>query len=298
MALKSHELQKKAYSDKWILLSDEDIKQVHVHLLEMLVDIDRVCRKYDLYYSLSGGTALGAVRHKGFIPWDDDVDVFFTRESYIRFLEVFDAEMGKKYWIHSPERTPQFGSTAIQIVKKDTVFRTITTALSEEAGVFVDIFILENAPDHAIVRKMHGYFCMFLGLCLSCSRYYHFREKMLEIYKDTDPQIISNIITKSRIGKMLSFFSIEKWLKITYKMYSRCKNNKSKFVVCPSGIRYYFHEIFERDEYCTICDIDFEGEKLKIISQYDKALTRLYGDYMKIPPLEKREKHTVLEMKI
>ena len=228
ISLKSHELQKNARSKKWKKLSDEDIQKLHVHLLEMLVDVDKVCRRNDLFYSLSGGTALGAVRHGGFIPWDDDADVFFTRDSFNKLLQCFDEELGEKYAIHCPERTPQLGSTAIQIVKKNTVFRTIATAMSEDPGVFLDIFILENAPNNRMIRFLHGLLCMVLGFCLSCSRYYCFRKEMEEIFCESSKDIMRNITIKSCIGKMLAFMRIEKWLMLTYKAYSMCKDKKSQ----------------------------------------------------------------------
>ena len=298
MGLKSHDLQKKAYSKEWIQLEDADICRLHEHLLEMLIDIDRVCRNNDLYYSLSGGTALGAVRHKGFIPWDDDVDVFMTRESYSRFIQLFDAQLGSKYYLHCPEKNPELGSTSIQIIKKGTLFKTIATAFSEEAGVYIDIFVLDNAPNNRLLRTIHGCTCLFFGLCLSCARYYRYEEKLLEIYRDTNKEIIKNIKTKSRIGRILSIVPLEKWVLVTNNVYSHCKDCSSRYVVCPTGIKYYFKEIFERSEYCTTTDISFEGHEFKIVKDYNTALTRLYGNYMEIPPENKREKHVALEVRI
>ena len=278
--------------------TDLELRKVQNACFEILKKFRNVCEENGLRYYLGYGSLLGAVRHHGYIPWDDDADIFMTRADYDRFLELFDSQLGDKYVLHCPERNPELGSTAIQIIKKETVFKTIATAFSEEDGVFMDIFILENAPNSKILRNIHGFFCMFFGLCLSCARYHTFEGKLLEIYKDTNEEIIKNIKTKSRIGKVLSFINIEKWVYITNKMYSLCKNNMSKYVVCPTGMKYYFGEIFERSEYCTTTDILFEGHDVKIIRDYDVALKRLYGNYMKIPPKEKREKHVALKMNI
>ena len=95
---------------------------------------------------------------------------------------------------------------------------------------------------------------------------------------------------------MLRFHSLKTWAKRFQWWNSLCKNNESKYVVCPVGIKHYFKEIFPRDIYCTTENIKFDDCEFKIIKEYDWALTRLYGDYMKVPPKEKQETHCVLEL--
>ena len=158
--------------------------------------------------------------------------------------------------------------------------------------------MLENAPNNKLLRNLHGYNCLLFGLCLSCMRYYVFKKGFLHIFKDTNDEIIKNIKLKSKIGRVLSIINVRNWVNLTNRVYSICKDNSSKYVVCPTGIKYYFGEIFERCEYCTLTEIEFEGYNLMIIRDYDTALKRLYGNYMEIPPKHKREKHVALKIDI
>lgn len=298
MGLSTYNILKNAKTRNRIEIKDDLLKQLQNSLLEILLDFANVCEKYGYYYSLCGGTALGAVRHKGFIPWDDDIDVFMLRKDYQDFLKKFDKELSSKYYIHSMETTPYMGMPITQLVKKGTILKTNTSFYTDECGIYIDICILDNAPNNVFVRYVHGFISTILGFCLSCARFDKNKEKMLKIYYDAGDDVISVIKRKSKIGKLLRFLSLSKWAQIYSKWNSKYKNNNSKYVVCATGIKHYFGEIFLRDEYCTTKYIEFENHQFKIIKNVDKALNRLYGNYMQLPPENKREHHFVLEIKL
>ena len=121
-------------------LSDEDLKKLQSELLEILVDIKTVCDKHQIDYMLCGGTMLGAIRHKGFIPWDDDVDIMMLRNEYNKFKAVFDEELSEKYVLAEPLSSPRYFSKMVKVFKKDT---GITIWKCRNCGY---IFVGEEAP--------------------------------------------------------------------------------------------------------------------------------------------------------
>lgn len=213
MALSTYSLLKNAKNSNKVEIKGQLLLDVQQLLLSVLKDFARVCDKYDFYYSICGGTALGAVRHQGFIPWDDDVDVFMVRSEYNKFLKVFERELGDKYYIHSPETTPELGGPLCQIMVKGTVLKTFTNPGCDESGICIDVFVLENAPNNGLIRWIHGMGSLFYGFCLSCSRIDKNKELLLEMYKDSGDEVLSSIEKKAKIGHLLRFHSLPTWSK-------------------------------------------------------------------------------------
>lgn len=281
------------HNDKLYALTDADIRQIQTALLEMLKDFDAFCEKHGLRYVLCGGTALGAVRHKGFIPWDEDVDLAMPRVDYDRFEKLFAEEFGAVYHVQSIYSSEVYDLPFMKIRKKGTRFLELFEPEPEHAGIFIDIYPLENVPDFAPWRWFHGCISDFLHLCCSCVRMKVKKERYFAYYDD--PAFLRIVKVKIFLGKCLGFFSLNRWCKIADSWASGCKNNKSKRVSFPGGRKHYFGELFSRQSALPPCKVAFEDITLAAMADPEEYLSALYGDYSVIPPVEKRERHMILE---
>ncbi len=267
-----------------IELNDEKLKKLQSVELEMLTEIDRICRKNDINYSLDGGTLLGAIRHDGFIPWDDDADVVMLRSEYEKFFEVCKKDLDKEKFFLQEYRTDEYYRWGYSKLRRNnTLFlREGQEHIKCRQGVFLDIFICDNVPDNLIKRKINLFkcFCIRKGLYSDVGR---FVEKKLfwriwfriinMIPRKVYVKKLNKIIKKNNIkGSLVAHY--------TYPYPKKCKYGM------PS-------ECF--DEYI---DKEFEGKKFKVFKKYDLYLNLLYGDYMKLPPIEKRKVHPVSEFEV
>lgn len=168
---------------QYVCMEGEILKKYHQILLEIASDIISVCEKEKIVYQLSGGTALGAVRHKGFIPWDDDLDINILGSQCDEFIEKFEKDFGDKYWVNTV-KTPGYFSIVGSIKMKGTVSRGFEDSNDEKCGIGIDLFRIENTFDNSILRFFHGVLCMGFGFLLSCRNFYEKRKLMMELAND------------------------------------------------------------------------------------------------------------------
>lgn len=282
-------------SDKFIHLEGDLLRKYQMALLGIAEDIIAVCEDEGIVYHLSGGSCLGAIRHQGFIPWDDDMDLGILGEHFDRFVEKFTERFGDKYWVHTC-RTPEYGMTIGRVRLKGSVCRGREDVEMEECGFFIDLFRMENTFDNPVGRMLHGVLCMGMGLLLSCRCFYKNRKLMLELAQD-NPDVIKAFKFKISLGRLLSFMSVQKWARLTQWCHELSKNSKSKYVTIPSGRKHYFKEMYLREGMVETVKKEFEGHQWNVMKNYEDYLTKLYGDYMWIPPEEDRESHVLLELK-
>lgn len=286
-----------ADSKNCIHLEGDLLKKYQKVLISIAEDIISVCEEEKIFYQLSGGSALGAVRHKGIIPWDDDIDINMLGSEINRFIKKFKEKFPDKYYI-TTYRTKGYDSLIYTVKLNGTVSRGIEFAdvPEKQCGIGIDIFRIENTFDNKILHNLHGFLCMAMGFLLSCRKFYHNRKRMLSLTKNY-PDLYKSIRIKVSIGRLLSFIPLDKWVVMTHKCYSLCKNNKSEYVSIPAGRKHYFGEMYLRTGMLQTVNLEFEGHRWKVARNYDDYLKKLYGDYMKIPPEDKREHHVLLELK-
>ena len=245
---------------------------------------------------LCAGTALGAVRHGGFIPWDEDVDIGMPRSDYDKLTDLFLAEYGDTYWVQSIWNNQQYDLPFLKIRKKGTKMVEAFEPDPEHAGVFIDIYPLENVPNFAPFRWFHGAVSDFLHLCCSCVRMRTKKERYFAIFDD--PQMRKAVSKKAALGKCLGFLKPQRWYRLADRWVSCCKKQTTKRVSFPGGRKHYFGEMCKRENFFPLQEVDFAGKRFFLPADPDEHLSLLYGNYMTVPPADKQERHTVLELEL
>lgn len=290
--LSTFEVFKHIHAEGCVELDDERLRQLQGILITMLDDIVDVCETHGINYSLGGGSVLGALRHHGFIPWDDDIDLNMPRRDLERFIPAFLQTYGDKYWIHTPQTTHNFALSMVKVRKKGTVMRGRDDYYTDECGICIDIFPIENTPDNQVLRYVHGVVSLGMGYLLSCRKFWRDRREMYAIAAKV-PQARKAFYLKILIGCLISPLSVDWWCRMTDRWHSICKNDNSEYVSGCSGRLHYFGELYKRKEFCVTRKACFEGRSVNIPVGSEAYMTHCYGDWSVIPPRESREKHYV-----
>lgn len=282
--------------NKVILLDDKDVKAIQKALLVMFDDIISVCEEYKIDYQLSGGSVLGAVRHGGYIPWDDDIDINMERAQIDSFLIRFEEKFGQKYWVKVPGSTKGYDQNKIRIESRQIRARGLLEINEPSCGLWIDIFIIENTFDNKLLRLMHGIGVMGFRYILSCVKFTRNEQELNDIVKK-DSDLYKYIKSRCRLGKLFSIIPLSFWTKLSAKWARLCKNENTRFVVITGGRHQFFREMYVRADFCRTQEINFENRHVKITADYKKYLEILYGaDYMSPPSANQREKHILLEL--
>ena len=285
--------------DDIIILDDFEIKLYQKELLKILKDIVSFFEKHEIDYSLSGGSILGAIRHKGFIPWDDDIDINIPRRSYNKLLEIFETELGESYYFQTPKSNPELGLLVTQIRKKGTVARRKYdwNSPEEQCGISIDLYIVEKTFDNGVLRFIQKYSSLMLNFGVSAVRDFNNRNLPKKI-RELEEREVNYSYVKLLFGRILRIISLKRWLLWNDKCNSWCKDEDSKFVAIPTGRKHFPKEIYKREDMSVYKKGIFEGQQLNLPIFAEDYLRIFYGeDYMNIPPKGKREKHLFLELK-
>lgn len=295
MGLSTFDTFKMIDSEDLIEISGERLRALQGVLLRMLHDVDCVCARHGISYTLGGGSCLGSVRHHGFIPWDDDLDINMTRDGYRRFVDAYESELKEKYWLHDCERTPGYDLAFPRLRLKGTTVRTRDDFDNQECGVYIDIFIIENAPSSTLLRNAHGFISMALGFAYSCRRFAAHAADYLSLVEG-DATATSAFRKKIFIGKLLSFRSVEAWTRAWDRWNSRCHDGKSDYLTVPAGRKHYFGELQFRSDYFPVSHGTFSGAVVPLPKNTDVYMKSLYGEGYMTPPSEaNQERHVVYE---
>ncbi len=262
------------------VLTKAELKKLKLVELDILREVDRVCRKNNIQYSVAYGTLLGAIRHGGFIPWDDDVDIMMLRKDYDKFVDLIEVELRDEFMWVDAEKDRYYGHMFGKVMACNTVM--LEKSQNQKRGfhgVFVDVLPFDYVDEDNSISNKQAKKAHFIEKMIRCQSGYYFDQKGIKAIE-------------YRIRRVLLQLVSRKFLLMQYKK-NICKN-KTNVVKCLSWNKSFSAELF--DDYQ---DIHFEGEKVKCICGYDEYLKEIYGNYMKWPPKEEQVSHhfvTVLEL--
>ena len=266
-------------------MKEMTLREIQLFSLEILKDVHSFCVKNGIKYSLCGGTLIGAVRHAGFIPWDDDIDINMPRADYDRFCKTYRSE---RFKLISPEDKESL-ITFARVCDTELTFResSFSPWATVETGVWIDIFPMDGASDNKNRYKADSALVsLFYNLSASC-------RASREEYNNN-----MSMAYKSRLFLSKLIF-IPKW-----RAYNLFMTNLLKRIVLHLIARYKFGEtgrwtqlscpVYPKKEYHVMTGFNefipmlFEGEELLVFKGFHEYLSDIYGDYMTPPPVEKR----------
>lgn len=256
-------------------MTQEELRRMQLLQLELLLEVDRICAKHHISYSVEGGTLLGTVRHQGFIPWDDDVDIAMIRSEYVKFCEVCKTELDtEKYFLQNHDTDPQYRWGYAKVLKNNTSFiRYGQEHLNMRRGVYVEIFPMDGIPESQIQK----YIFNFLRLC--CRKIMYSEVGKVSCKKSV-----------KRMGfRVLNLIPVGAAFSILDFLARRYDEKEARYVTCLSYPDCWVRgkRGFKREFYLETKRMLFEGKEINVPREERELLETLFGEDYMVPPPEK-----------
>lgn len=263
----------------------EELKQTQLEILDVVA---KFCEENQINYWIDSGTLLGAIRHKGYIPWDDDIDVGMLRPDYDKFMKLFN-ENNTRYKFHCIENDPNFYTPFGKVLDTETLLYE-PDERGEKLAINIDIFVYDNAPDDDnIVKKMYDF---------RDSYNKHNSRRVFPVFV-VKPK--GNILRRSLaylLRALYRLFPIFPKYYFVRKMIENSKRFVNQDTKRVGNFTSFTRMTCDKRVFNSFIDVEFEGRKFKAPVGYDEWLRAFYGDYMQLPPVEKRvSTHTFVAYK-
>lgn len=258
-----------------IRLTEKQLKKLHSVELEMLVEVDRICKLKGICYSLSFGTLLGAVRHGGFIPWDDDLDVMFEHEEYEKFFEACSTELDTtRFFLQDFRTDPGYRWGYAKLRRLGTEYiKKGHEYLTQRRGICIDLFDYQNMPNEKRRKKQYQ-------LIMFCIR--------KTLYSECGKKTEASFFLRAWYS-ILSMIPSKTVNEFRLKYIERFRHIDASFTSCEMFPSRRAKNGFDKDIFKEYTFLPFEGMTFMATAKWNYFLTMCYGDYMTLPPVEKRK---------
>lgn len=265
-------------------ISADELKQIQQIQLELICEVDRICKKHNIRFNMVGGTMLGAIRHKGYIPWDDDADIGFLRSEYEKFREACKIELDpEKYYMQDLRDTEGYRWGYGKLRRKGTQFiRLGQEFMPYEQGICIDLMPFDNIPDAYISRKIHKFQCFI------------FRKVFWSVVGSRNEKKSVRRMIYKILSKIPGNYIIKKYQKFIDKN-SEKETKQVRILTFPTPKRI---DGYKREWYEDLRDYKFEDYELPGAKDYDGYLQVKYKSYMELPPIEKRKIHPISKLEL
>ena len=261
-------------------IETDEIKKIELDILKFIA---KVCDDNNINYFLIAGTLLGAIRHDGFIPWDDDIDIALKREDYIKLKRVLLTLNDENYEIIDNSINDSYFYPFYKVIDKRTIIDEPSFNHIDNYGIYIDVFAIDGMPENDRLIKRH---------------YNKIKNLQRLIFYNNEKRIIDSnpfrLLLKLVIKQYAHLLGNRR---IIFKYNSICSKydvNNSTFSISNWPIYKFDSEVKPSKLFNDTTEHVFEKEKFKIPSEYDEILTRSYGDYMTPPPIDKRRIHGII----
>lgn len=254
-------------------MANYDVEQVHKRIIKILLALDKVCQEYNLTYYIWAGTMLGAIRHNGFIPWDDDLDIAMPRSDYNKLMEHAAEWMPQPYEVVSSETDPTYPLPFAKIQDASTTLIE-RMHLRYLGGIYIDVFPIDGVPTNKLQRRLHF------------AKYEYWKRVLYLLHRDPYkhgkgpsswiPLLCRRLYTMQEVQKNIR------------RLLMKYDYNYCDFVAdYDDGMKGTMNKnILGNPQHYS-----FDGERVNGVEQYDIYLKNKYGDYMTPPPVAKQRQH-------
>ncbi len=270
-------------------MNPEQLKNVHSILLEIALEVKRICDLHNIQYFLVGGSLLGSIRHAGFIPWDDDFDIGMLRSEYERFIHFATLELDGSYFLQHYYTDTGMNLSYLKVRKNGTRFvEKVSMDVKWHQGIFVDIFPFDNAPDNYFAKALQHRSTYILQWLLLIKAGFN-----LSLYENN---IYKSLIYKMILNPLSSFFPRNALISSLEYFSQRHNMSYTETIVAIGGSYGYEKERFPREWISDLVLMPFDNHSFLCPSRYHSYLSNLYGNFMIPPPVDQRgDRHMIVD---